>query len=555
MAKQDEIVEAASNNIGSLIRDSAHKWPAHTAILCPHGAPGKQRITFAELDKLSDSYAWKLRKGGVKKGVKLLMLQRPGIDFIAAAFAVFKTGAAPVLIDPGMGIKKLLECIRETGPEAMLAVPAAHWLRLFRPKFFESITHAFAISGLTPLGVLKLARSSTKTSAFPIAEVLPHDMAAILFTTGSTGPPKGVVYTHDIFRAQTAIIAREYGAGPEEIDMPGFPLFALFSAALGMGCVIPDMDPAHPANANPEKIFRTLREHKVSFSFGSPALWKRVATYCNERKLRVPSLKKVLMAGAPVSAELHHSVKQMMAGDGDTIVPYGATESLPLATFRGSKMLAETAGLTSAGKGYCVGYHIPELTVKIIAISDEEIPEWDENLVLPDGEIGEITVKGPIVTPSYYKNPDATRLAKIKDADSTFWHRMGDLGYLDAKGRLWFCGRKSHRVITKERTLYSVCCETIFNAHPQVARSALVGLGTGEECRPAIIIEPRSGNFPKKAGDKEKFITELRELGSHTEFTREIDIFLFHPSFPVDVRHNAKISREKLRDWAGTQKA
>jgi acyl-CoA synthetase (AMP-forming)/AMP-acid ligase II len=264
----------------------------------------------------------------------------------------------------------------------------------------------------------------------------------------------------------------------------------------------------------------------------------------------LPTLKKVLMAGAPVPADLHKMLKEVMGEGGETMAPYGATESLPIASFNGSEMLAETASQTAEGKGYCVGRPLDEITIKVIKSTDEIIENWDDALALPCGEIGEITIKGPVVSPEYNNKIDATKHAKIKDSDGKLWHRMGDSGYFDEKGRLWFCGRKAHRVITEKRIYYPVCCEAIFNKHPDVFRTALVGVGKGDKRKPVLAVEPMPGKMPLGESAIKALIEELKKLGEEKDFTSEIQDFLFHKSFPVDIRHNAKIFREKLSGWA-----
>jgi acyl-CoA synthetase (AMP-forming)/AMP-acid ligase II len=198
-----------------------------------------------------------------------------------------------------------------------------------------------------------------------------------------------------------------------------------------------------------------------------------------------------------------------------------------------------------------VGWPLEGLCVRIIPLSDEPIPQWNESLVLPPGELGEIVVKGPVVTRIYLNRPQQTALAKIQDHDG-IWHRMGDMGYFDTKGRLWMCGRKSHRVETAEELMLPVPCEAIFNAHPEVARTALVGIGPLGQQQPALVVELKSGKTPSK-GQKQRLIDELLALGEQYEHTRPIRDILFHPSFPVDVRHNVKIQNEKLAVWAAKQ--
>src|SRR5690606_28060128 len=168
--------------------------------------------------------------------------------------------------------------------------------------------------------------------------------------------------------------------------------------------------------------------------------------------------------------------------------PYGATECLPVAVIEGRELL-QTRAATEAGAGTCVGRPVPPNRVRIIRISDDPIAEWSEQLLLPQGTVGEITVAGPTATDAYYNRPQATALAKIRDGDQVV-HRMGDLGYFDAGGRLWFCGRKSERVETADGPLYTEQVEPIFNTHPQVRRSALVGVGPRGRQTPVLVVEP-----------------------------------------------------------------
>jgi acyl-CoA synthetase (AMP-forming)/AMP-acid ligase II len=173
-------------------------------------------------------------------------------------------------------------------------------------------------------------------------------------------------------------------------------------------------------------------------------------------------------------------------------------------------------------------------------------------LILPDGQVGEIAVKGPVVTRTYLHRPEQTAETKIREGDQV-WHRMGDLGYLDERGRLWFCGRKRHRVETSEGLLLPVQCEAIFDHHPDAFRTAVVGVGPRGSQRPVLIVEPREGRMPTSDVVKEAFASEMLALGAEHEITRDIHDVLFHPDLPVDVRHNAKIQRKKLALWAEEQ--
>ncbi len=551
--------DQTEHNIAHYLPDMAATFPHKRAVVVPQGRDDRGRVaythlTFSQLDALCDRYARGLQKQGVARDMRVLLMVKPGLDFFALTFALFKLGAVPVLIDPGMGWGAFMRCVARTAPEGFIGIPAAHVLRLLRPRFFRSVSVPITLGRRLFWGGAGIHEFPDVAEPFAVTPVAEDDVAAILFTTGSTGPAKGVVYTHRIFNTQTETLRSEYGITPDDIDLPCFPLFALFSTALGVTAVIPDMDPTRPASVNPERIIEAVQNQGVTYSFGSPTLWRRVSEYCAERNVRFPTLTRILMAGAPVPEIVHSRLLRQVLGKGaQTHTPYGATESLPVANFTGTEMLAGTAHLTRCGKGMCVGRPLGNITVRIIGIDDAPIAEWSEQRLVPPGEIGEIVVRGPVVTREYDHLPEATALAKIPDGDG-FWHRMGDVGYVDTDGRLWFCGRKSHRVRTEAGTLFTVQCEAIFNEHRSVYRSALVGVGATPESRtPVIVVEPFPENFPRTASQRSALAEELLALGAESELTRSVHHVLFHRSFPVDIRHNAKIRREVLADWAGQQ--
>jgi acyl-CoA synthetase (AMP-forming)/AMP-acid ligase II len=350
-----------------------------------------------------------------------------------------------------------------------------------------------------------------------------------------------------MFMAQVEQIKSHYGICETDVDMPAFPLFALFSVAIGMTCVIPEMDPTKPASVNPKKFVSAIEKYGVTTSFGSPAIWDRVGEYCVKHQITLPSIKRILMAGAPVPEYVLERFKNILSDNAETFTPYGATEALPIASISGTERL-KTEAKSRVGAGTCVGKPLTGITIKIIKITDGPIPEWNESLLLKRGKKGEIVVKGDSVTREYFRMKEQTALAKISDGN-TLWHRMGDIGYFDESGRLWFCGRKDHRVITKNNTLLTIPCEAIFNRHPAVFRYPLGGVGPKKDQQPIIIIEPKKGEMPRFLSRK-RFIKELLDNSQKFEHTRDITDVLFYRSFPVDIRHNVKIRREKLAQWA-----
>ncbi len=353
-----------------------------------------------------------------------------------------------------------------------------------------------------------------------------------------------------MFDAQVRSIQTQYGIEPGEVELATFPLFALFSPALGTTCVFPDMDFSRPGRVDPQKLVEAVRENAATSAFGSPALWLRVSDYCNERNITLPTLRRVLIAGAPVRWQLVERVKQCLGPEADVHTPYGATEALPVASISGEEVLRDCLEPMKAGAGTCVGQPLPGRAVKIIRISDDPISEWSEDLVVPDGQRGEIVVSGEAVTRSYCDLPRATHLAKIED-QGRVWHRMGDLGYFDEQGRLWFCGRKSQRVTTSQGIMFTEPCEAVFNLHPSIARSALVGVGRRSAQTPVMVIEFRD-HMPSRRETRAAQADLISWAGAH-EPIREIQHVLFRTPLPVDVRHNAKINREALAAWAETQ--
>ena len=565
-----------SINIARLLPEMARERPDQIAVVIGAGrdANGKvvyEQWTFAELDRRSNAYAWGLTGYGFRPGMRVLLLVPAGLPLIALTFALFKAGCVPILIDPAMGRQNLAVCIEECQPDAMIGVARAHLARLAFRRAFRTVRRHVTVGRRAAWGGATLGQlyniGATITTPFPMAEKQADDPAAIVFTTGSTGVPKGVLYEHGMFNAQCRMLQEFYGVQPGEIDMPAFPLFALFNVALGVTSVIPPIDPTRPAACDPAKVIETIQDQQVTMSFGSPAIWDKVSRYCVEHDVRLPTLRRVLMAGAPVPARIHERFTQIIEPDANTFTPYGATEALPVSSISGRELLELRAKRPDPTAGTCVGRPVTDVELRIIRITDDAIPTWHDDLVLPLGAVGEIAVSGQAVTKEYVNRPESTRLAKIHDGERV-WHRMGDVGYLDDEGRVWFYGRKAHRVETADGPLFTEPCELVFNQHPDVFRSALVGVRTKDERRttkeggnfvlrrsssvvcPVMIIEPHAGKMPRTAAERERFVAELLALGAAHPMTACIQTVLFHPSFPVDIRHNAKIFREKLAVWA-----
>ncbi len=548
--------QAESANVAAHLPKMAQLQPDTPAIFIPRGH-GKQqtryvKYTFAELNRESSRMARALESIGIKRGVRTVLMVPPGFEFFALTFALFKIGAVPVLVDPGMGVKNLKTCLAEAEPLAFIGIPKAHLARLLLGWGKPTVKTVLTVGPRLFWGgstLKKLLATVAADADYATAQTAADETAAILFTSGSTGVPKGAVYSHGNFSAQVDLLRQVYDIRPGEIDLPTFPLFALFAPALGMTSVVPEMDFTRPADVDPGKIIAAIEKFKITTMFGSPALINRVGRYGEMHGTKLPSLKRAISAGAPVPATVLKRFTNMLSAEAQVFTPYGATEALPVCSIGSSEILSETCQATDQGHGVCVGKPVPGVELAIIAISDAPIDQWDANLKIADGEIGEIVVKGPQVTQSYFNRSESTLLGKISDPDDgSFYHRMGDLGYRDDQGRIWFCGRKAHRVVTTETTLFTIPCEAIFNTHQDVFRTALVGVGTPGQQRPVLCVELEKGT---DTSDLDRIHRQLLAIGVEHPITRSIKTCLFHPAFPVDIRHNAKIFREKLAVWAG----
>lgn len=549
MAADVSAAQGECCNIASALPALAAQSPERIAMRCPGTRRGDGlaaydvALSYGELDRRSDAIAAGLAARGIARGTRTAVMVRPSPEFFLLMFALFKLGAVPVLIDPGIDKRALRQCLDEAAPEAFIGIPLAHVARVVlgwaKSARIRITTGRYAWLADDTLARIERAGAG---AASQLADTRADEVAAVVFTSGSTGVPKGVVFRHRHFVAQIEMMGEAFGLMPGGVDLPTFPPFALFDPALGLTSIIPDMDPTRPAQADPVKLLDAIQRFGVDQLFGSPALMAVLARHGQP----LPGVKRVTSAGAPVPPDTVAALRELLPRDAQFWTPYGATECLPVAVIEGRE-LQSTRAATERGAGTCVGRPVPRNEVRIIRIDDAPIAQWSDDWVLPAGAVGEITVAGPTATDSYFRRDAATALAKIRevrDGAERIVHRMGDVGYLDEEGRLWFCGRKTHRVETAQGPLYTEQVEPVFNTHPEVRRTALVGIGAFGAQQPLLWVELHDPRTP--AAQRERIVEELRAIGAQFAHTAGIERIRFHPGFPVDIRHNAKIGREKL---------
>lgn len=528
----------------------AERQPHETACVSVSSRRGEQSyrtVVYGELLNLVRQYERGLNELGLERGDRVLMLVTPGVDFLALSYAVMGRGGVPLFVDPGIGRELLVKCINDTAPHAFIGVPRAHALRLlmrarFRGLKFKVSTGEFPIPGAVTTGVLKRFSSLPLS---PVADRAPDAAALIACTSGATGTPKGVVFSEAMLDAQCRILSEQFGLEAGTLDLPLLPIFSLFQLALGVGSVFVPLDPGKPLALDPQQIVQVCNELSVRSSFGSPTLWNKISDYCVRSGQKLHTVRQVFMAGAPVPAAVLTRVRDVLA-NGEAFTPYGATEALPVTLVSGEELLNRPLVAAQSGEqGTPVGRPVQGVRVRIAQVIESEQGHTLHDVA--PRQIGEVLVSGENVSTAYLNRPDANRSGKVV-SDGVVWHRMGDIGYRDEEGYLFFCGRRAHVVRSGERTWYPIPVERIFNEHPKVRRCALVKLDRAPGV--GLAVEPLPQFWPATDAACEQLREELRQLAAAHPLTKELREFFFHPSFPVDGRHNAKIFRDKLSQWA-----
>ncbi|TQK50222.1 acyl-CoA synthetase (AMP-forming)/AMP-acid ligase II [Streptomyces sp. SLBN-118] len=539
--------------LAELLAWHAVRTPDKPAVIHPDGdrmesagRPAYASVSYGELATRVNACAAALEAHGIRRGTRTALLVTPGVDLLTLVFALMHVGAVPVVVDPGMGLGRMLDCIHRVGVQAFIGVPSAHILRRLRPRAFAGVRSLIKVGRGNGTALEELTALGASLPQSPPLESGPEDLALIGYTTGSTGPAKPVEITVGMLLGMAYGVEEGHFTTDMTSTLVTLPLMGVFDLAAGRTAVVPKMNMGRVGAADPALLTDAIQRFHVNAMFASPALLGPLSAHLAQSRARVPSLRLIVSGGAPVSPELMAALRAVLPDEARVFSTYGSTEALPMALLESREARAWPADGPAAGLGVCVGRPAPGTSVRVIGISDGPVPRWIPGLGVATGEMGEIVVSGRAVSPRYFQSPRADSEHKIQDGERR-WHRTGDVGWIDGEGRIWFCGRKSHRVRASDGDLHTVRCEGVFNTHPEVKRTALVGFGPPDEQRPVLCVELAPGadsrQWPRIEG-------ELRELGANNPVTKAISDFLPHPAFPVDIRHNAKIRRELLAGWA-----
>lgn len=559
-------------NLADIVLRVARADPERVAVIDLNGWEGYgrrhyDRHTYAELSADAESVAVGLREMGIAELTRIVCMSPPSYETCVMGVALTRVGAFSIWIDPAVGYRNIAERLARVRPEAFLGNALAHLGRVtfgWGPRDLRKLVLTETplspggrfITGFPPFPGARSIRSLRKHApAEPKPpQVGPDDPCAVLYTTGSTGPAKPSLYLHRNFCQVFRNAHHSWGWDQDThvpVDMAVFPAFLFIPISAGGTMVVPPIDFARqgPAQVDPAALIQVINDCEVGSFFGAPILIENLASEALARNLTMPSLKRVIGAGAPISGPVERMLSAVMAPDGELAANYGATEAMPSTELRSREHLDGLWDLTEQGAGVCVGYALPGVELKIIDIVDGPVDSIDETSELSTGHVGEILVRGKHVSPEYYLDPEATRNNKVPDPQGN-WHRFGDVGYLDAQGRLWVCGRVSQRVKAVDGDVFPLQVEPLFDAHRKVRRSGLVGVPGPAGELPVLCVEVQPGvGDDELAGLREELLARAAGSG----IAANIHAILFKRKLPVDPRHNSKIERPRLAKWAARQ--
>lgn len=514
-------------NLAELLARRAHEMPDAPAII--EGAAGRERTTtFAALDRAAASVAAQFVRAGMRRGEAALVFVPMGAALYATLLALFRAGLVAMVVDPSAGAAHVGRCLRLLPPRAFVGIPKAHLLRLAVPEL-RRVPLQFATSGWVPAAT-RLALDGNASA--PVVTVEPDAPALVSFTSGSTGEPKAVVRSHAFLLEQHRVLARALQDRPGERDLTTLPVFLLGNLASGVVSIVPDADLRHPGRIDAGPVLDQVERLGAERTAASPAFVERLVEHCEASGRRLDNFKRVYVGGAPVFPGLIRRA-QALLGAGELVAVYGSTEAEPIAHVGAREIAPEDFDAMLAGRGLLGGTPVPEIAVRILP------NHWGEVLApftraafdaacLPHGEPGEIVVSGRHVVRGYLggRGDAETKF----DVDGERWHRTGDLGWFDARGRLWLLGRCKAVVRDARGTLYPFAVETAALGVPGVRRAALAAPGG----RRILLVEPLGGAAPDLALVRERLAWAQLDRVEAVE------------AIPVDARHNAKVDYAAL---------
>ncbi|MFI8939713.1 AMP-binding protein [Streptomyces syringium] len=509
-----------------------------TAALVDHSSGRAVTWTFTQFHEECLRAADLLGSSGVTAGAHTVILVRDPVDFLVSVYATIALGAVPVLVDPHLPRDAVKRCLADAAPTVFIGDRLAHLARLALGWARSTVSLA--------LPPPRAGRRRTRPPGPVTFKPSPDRTALIVFTSGSTGLPKGAVYTHSHLCSQLRLFHSALGISPGSVLVSAFLPFVLFGPLLGVTSVLPRMDFSRPGRTDPRKLTEAVTAGCASVLLGSPAVLTALSAHCAAQGVRLDGLTDVHCFGATLPLPVLTQLRGSLPSTARLHSVYGATECLPVSTVESRELLDGTSRATLRGEGVCLGRPVSPLRVRIVRVRPGAVARWSSSWPAGPGEIGEITVAGPNVSSHYAGNARATDLSKVREAGHVV-HRTGDLGWMDGAGRLWFCGRIDHRIRTASGYLAAEPIEAALDAVPGVSRCALVGIGPADAQMPVLCIQP-DAHYQRRR--YHELLVRVLAAAAPLPSGATITLVLFRGKLPVDIRHNSKIDRPELSRWA-----
>lgn len=512
-------------NIASILEEQAQRWGDRDAIVERH-----RRITFADLDRAAASAAADLKRAGVQAAMRALVFSHMTIGLYVTMIALFRLRVTAVFVDPSAGREFLKRAVDRVRPDAFVAVPRAHWLRLISPAI-RAIPIKAAIGSAVPGGAA-IARGVSAERA-DVEPCDPETPAIITFTSGSTGMPKAAVRTHGFLIAQHRALVESLALAPGEIDLCTLPIFLLANLASGVTSVIPDADLRAPGAIDPSPVFEQIRATRPSRTVASPAFLARLVAYAAREGTPLDTFRRIDTGGAPVFPRTLDAMAAV-APRASVVAVYGSTEAEPIAEIDRRDISAADREAMACGGGLLAGHTATSIQLRILPDrwgtplgpwADQEL----EREALAPRAVGEIVVTGEHVLRGYLDGYGDEE-TKIR-VGSRVWHRTGDAGYLDEAGRLWLLGRCAAKARDEAGVTYPFAVECAAGDVAGVGRTAFV---------------THNGDRLLVAEIPQDVAAVRAELAARLPWARLADVVVV-PRIPVDRRHNAKVDYPALR--------
>ena len=512
------------------------------------GRGGTRVTSFGELQNLVEALADGLRRVGVRPGHRVALLVPPGLDLTATVYACWRAGAAIVVADAGLGWRRMADALRSADPDYLIGIPVAvaaaaalqlPGIRLVAGELPKPIRRMLGIrhsidelaaSRDRGLGFFDTQRADADTNVAQSSE------AAVLFTSGATGPPKGVVYRHHQSRAQVDLLGTLCDVQPSDRLVAAFAPFALYGPALGIGAAVPQMDVTKPATLTAVRLAEAAAAIDATLVFASPAALRNVVATADELTAEQSStlarIRLVLSAGAPVSVPLLRRLHEVLP-HAELHTPYGMTEALPVCDISLPEL-----GAAGPGNGVCVGHPLPGVQVRISRLDATGHAEGE--LTDEPGVTGEICIAAAHVKDRYDRLWATERLSSRTPG----WHRSGDVGHFDPQHRLWVEGRLVNVIVTAYAPVTPVGREQRIEQIAGVRSAAVVGVGPLGTAQVVAVLELDGGN---RGG-----VLAAPELSAAIRSAVDVPLaaVLVTDTLPVDIRHASKIDRARVGRWA-----